>query len=46
MLSMTRHFCVFLVAVCCVFGQGEQGWIKMFDGKTLDGWKAGERPEG
>jgi len=24
---------------------GEGGWISMFDGKTLDGWKANERPE-
>jgi len=23
----------------------EDGWISMFDGKTLDGWKASERPE-
>ncbi len=24
---------------------GKDGWISMFDGKTLDGWKANERPE-
>ncbi len=24
---------------------GEAGWINMFDGKTLDGWKANEHPE-
>jgi hypothetical protein len=23
----------------------DEGWINMFDGKTLDGWKANERPE-
>lgn len=23
----------------------DDGWIEMFDGKTLDGWKANERPE-
>jgi hypothetical protein len=23
----------------------EEGWITMFDGKTLDGWKAAEHPE-
>jgi hypothetical protein len=23
----------------------QDGWIKMFDGKTLDGWKASEKPE-
>jgi hypothetical protein len=24
---------------------GAGGWISMFDGKTLDGWKANERPD-
>lgn len=24
---------------------GKDGWISMFDGKTLDGWKANERPD-
>ena len=24
---------------------GKDGWVSMFDGKTLDGWKASERPE-
>jgi hypothetical protein len=24
---------------------GKEGWISMFDGKTLDGWKANERPD-
>jgi hypothetical protein len=24
---------------------GQDGWISMFDGKTLDGWKANENPE-
>jgi hypothetical protein len=24
---------------------GKDGWISMFDGKTLDGWKAGDNPE-
>jgi Domain of Unknown Function (DUF1080) len=24
---------------------GKDGWASMFDGKTLDGWKANERPE-
>jgi hypothetical protein len=34
-----------------VYGQdpaptpGKDGWVSMFDGKTLDGWKANERPE-
>lgn len=41
-----------LIAACFVlaataFGADtdKDGWIKMFDGKTLDGWKANERPE-
>ena len=24
---------------------GKDGWVSMFDGKTLDGWKASEKPE-
>ena len=24
---------------------GKDGWISMFDGKTLEGWKAGDNPE-
>jgi hypothetical protein len=24
---------------------GKDGWISMFDGKTLDGWKANEKPD-
>lgn len=24
---------------------GKNGWVSMFDGKTLDGWKASEHPE-
>ncbi len=24
---------------------GKDGWISMFDGKSLDGWKAGDNPE-
>jgi hypothetical protein len=26
--------------------QDEEGWISLFDGKTLDGWKVGENPDG
>ncbi|MEA1951576.1 MAG: DUF1080 domain-containing protein, partial [Planctomycetota bacterium] len=25
--------------------KAEDGWVSIFDGKTLDGWKASERPE-
>ena len=28
-----------------VLGQDNQGWIVIFDGKTLNGWKANESPE-
>ena len=24
---------------------GKDGWVSMFDGRTLDGWKASEKPE-
>lgn len=39
----------FAVLACPAFSQstptpGKDGWISMFDGKTLDGWKANERP--
>jgi hypothetical protein len=38
------------VMVTGSFGQetptpGKDGWVSMFDGKTLDGWKANEKPE-
>ncbi|HMC61664.1 MAG TPA: DUF1080 domain-containing protein, partial [Candidatus Solibacter sp.] len=26
-------------------GAGKDGWISMFDGKTLDGWKANGNPD-
>ncbi|HWQ55907.1 MAG TPA: DUF1080 domain-containing protein [Bryobacteraceae bacterium] len=32
-------------AVACQAAEKPGKWVKMFDGKTLDGWKAGERPE-
>lgn len=36
-----------LVAIMCATaaGQAGNGWIRMFDGKTLEGWKPSERPE-
>jgi len=33
-----------LMAAACLMG-ADEGWISMFDGKTLDGWKAGDNPE-
>ena len=42
-------FCAAILIACLAFGQtgpkpGGDGWISMFDGKTLDGWKANENP--
>ena len=36
-----------LLAACGVQAAdtAEEGWIQLFDGKTLKGWKAGEHPE-
>lgn len=34
-----------LAAVACQAAEKPGKWVKMFDGKTLNGWKAGERPE-
>ncbi len=33
-----------LTSVPILFAQ-ESGWVSIFDGKTLDGWKANEHPE-
>jgi hypothetical protein len=34
---------VLVAAMACAGQSGE--WVKMFDGATLDGWKAAERPD-
>ncbi len=34
-----------VVALCAWPAFSQDGWIVMFDGKTLDGWKANENPE-
>src|ERR1039458_2839781 len=34
-----------LAAPCLLAADEGGGWIAMFDGKTLDGWKAGDNPE-
>lgn len=36
-----------LMVICASFSQkpGKDGWISLFDGKSLDGWKASENPE-
>ena len=34
-----------LAAACLLAADDGGGWIAMFDGKTLEGWKAGDNPE-
>src|SRR5215467_1741143 len=43
---------VFILAAACLAAwaqdrpvAGKDGWISMFDGKTLEGWKANENPD-
>ena len=33
-----------LAAACLLAADDGGGWIAMFNGKTLDGWKAGDNP--
>jgi hypothetical protein len=47
---MKKFLLVGAAALCAAAMVGaddkaEGGWIKMFDGKTLEGWKASEKPE-
>ena len=52
---MKRVFAVIAMAATALYAQelkpekipeaGKDGWVSMFDGKTLDGWKASEHPE-
>lgn len=44
---MIRHAWTLVLGGLLTTGAGlaEQGWKRIFDGKTLDGWKASERPE-
>jgi hypothetical protein len=39
-----RLLCTFLFAASAALA-ADAGWIRIFDGKTLDGWKANENPE-
>ncbi len=39
-LLFTAVFCLFLSST--TFSQSKKGWISLFDGKSLDGWKVGE----
>ena len=34
-----------LLAAACLPAADDGGWISMFDGQTLTGWKAGDNPE-
>ena len=34
-----------LLATCAIAADDKDGWISMFDGKTLTGWKANQNPE-
>lgn len=42
-----RNLCIAGLVLACTLGAQEKPgpWIPMFDGKTLDGWKANEKPE-
>ena len=53
-MSKLAMFCITAVVVAAFSvtaadqgtpAPGKDGWISMFDGKTLDGWKANEQPE-
>ena len=39
--AMTRS-CVLLLGFCAAAFAADDGWIRMFDGKTLSGWKVNE----
>jgi Domain of Unknown Function (DUF1080) len=42
---MTRVLLTFLVALAAAAPAAQtDGWVSLFDGKTLDGWKASENP--
>ena len=52
MANIVKYFFSFSTAVLMItvltVGQTQaqkKGWIKLFDGKTLDGWKAAENPQ-
>jgi hypothetical protein len=51
MKTLCAILAVVLMAACVSFAAdkapvaGKDGWISMFDGKTLDGWKANDNPE-
>src|SRR5258708_7509761 len=42
-----KTIALFIAALGCaaLLPAAEKGWIEMFNGKTLEGWKTNERPE-
>jgi hypothetical protein len=44
MLLRNSALAALVLAMTC-FGAEKDGWIKIFDGKTLNGWKAADNPE-
>jgi hypothetical protein len=40
-----RTFALLLLSAAALCAADTDGWIAMFNGKNLDGWKANERPE-
>ena len=45
LISAVTLSAIALFALIAAPPPADDGWISMFDGKTLDGWKANERPE-
>lgn len=46
MKNLTRFFFISCLLFCSVESQAQQGgWISLFDGKSLDGWKVGDNAE-
>jgi len=46
MISMKRIVSIIMFLGCAaLLCAADEGWISMFDGKTLEGWKANENPE-
>jgi hypothetical protein len=46
---MNRRIVTFFLAICLsasyATAQDDSGWISLFDGKSLDGWKVNENPQ-
>jgi len=41
----TIAFVIAALGCASLLSGAEKGWVSMFDGKSLEGWKANERPE-